>query len=32
LTDTLGGVIQVESRPEAGSLFQVLVPVQISAD
>lgn len=32
LTDTLGGVIRVESRPEAGSLFQVLVPVQTPAD
>jgi signal transduction histidine kinase len=31
LTDTLGGVIQVESRPDAGSLFQVLVPVQTPA-
>jgi signal transduction histidine kinase len=31
LTATLGGVIQVESRPDSGSLFQVLVPVQTPA-
>lgn len=31
LAEVLGGIIRVESRPGEGSLFQVLVPVQVSA-